>query len=520
MSSITQAKAEAQKLIKRYNQLQAEAKKADPTEAARKAAEADKLVSQISVLQLAITKLQTKDHTAAKKTAATPNKKATGSATSTASKIESVATEKVVLEDRMSRLEEAQKKNRTQIEQLTRAKRDLTRLKNDAEKSVASRTNDEKLQQELAKLIKKKEAEHEDLKQELDAVRQKAQKDAELLKVQRDAARAMMEKQKHLEKEQSLASHQNRGKKGWVVVSAVAIFALIMGVLLTLLFTPNLQFFKEPPTPPPIPPIPEFPPIIKPPPDEYTVGKAIKIKEAYQDPLKGGPSPWMVKLPGGTFKMGNDLTLSTEEYPEHNVTLKSFSIGKYEVTFEEYDWFAWVTGRQLPDDKGWGRGKRPVINVSWDDAREYTEWLTSQSGYQYRLPSEREWEYAAKAGTNTFYWWGYKIGENKANCGICGSQWDGRKTAQVGSFPPNKFGLHDTIGNVMEWTLSCFRPNYRGAPATGHIWEGGNCSEWIVVRSSSFKSYESSLRTTKRHNYNPKDRLDTLGFRVVRIDEN
>jgi formylglycine-generating enzyme required for sulfatase activity len=523
VSSITQAKAEAQKLIKRYNQLQAEAKKAVPAEAARKAAEADKLVSQISALQLAITKLQAKDHTTAtKKTVATPKKQATDSATSTASDIEPVAGEKMVPEDRISRLEEAQKKTRTQIEQLTRAKRDLTRLKNEAEKSAASvaqghRASDEKLQQELAKLIKKKEAEHEVLKQELDAVRQQAQKDAELLKVQRDAARAMMEKQKQLEKEQSLASHQNRGKKGWLVVSVVAIFALTIGVLLTLLFTPNLRISGSSPTPAPAPKIPPKPP--QPPVDPPKKRPVKGPMETYQDRLKGGPSPWMVRLPGGTFKMGSKGSLPyPDERPQHKVTLKSFSIGKYEVTFEEYDWFAWATGRNLPEDKGWGRGKRPVINVSWEAAVEYTKWLSNQTGYQYRLPSEREWEYAAKAGTETFYWWGYKVGENNANCGICKSKGDGRKTATVGSFPGNAFTLHDTIGNVMEWTFSCFHSSYRGAPATGYIWEGGDCSK-RVVRSSSFRSYENNLRTTKRHKYSPKTRMDTLGFRVVRVNE-
>ncbi len=523
MSSITQAKAEAQKLIRRYNQLQAEAKTTESTaEAARKAAEANKLVSQISVLQLAITKLQAKDREAAakKKPATANNKKLTTSATrSPVDEIKRTASSKMALEERMGHLEDAQKKTRTQIEQLTRAKTELTRLKHEAQKSAASvvkerRAHDEKLQQELARLIAKKEAEHQALKQELDAIRQQAQKDAELLKVQRDAARAMMEKHKQLEKDKSLASYQNRSNKGWLIgVSVVAIFALILGGLLAILFTP--QNAPVPPTPVVESPEPPSKPPVEPP-----VVLNVEPLETYRDLLKDGKGPKMVILPRGTFKMGSKNTLFYhDERPRHDVTLQSFSISKYEVTFEEYDWFAWATGRKRPDDRGWGREQRPVINVSWHDANTYTQWLSDQTGYTYRLPSEREWEYAAAAGSENRYPWDYQLGKNKANCGICGSRWDGIKTAPVGSFKPNRFKIYDTIGNVMEWTLSCFRSSYRGAPAKGNIWEreGRNCSR-RVARSSSFKSYENELRTTRRHKYSPNTRMDTLGFRVVRID--
>lgn len=526
MSSITQAKAEAQKLIRRYNQLQAEAKTTDNmAEAARKAAEADKLVSQISALQLAITKLQAKDRqTTAKKPIATTGKATTSKAPITANNIKhDAASEKIALEERMNHLEEAQKKTRAQIEQLTRAKSELTRLKHEAEKSVAHvakerRTHDEKLQQELAKLIAKKEAEHQAFKQELDAVRQQAQKDAELLKVQRDAARAMMEKHKQLEKEQSLVLHQkNSSNKKWFIgLSIVAIFALILGVLLALLFTPVTKHTNNAP----VMSLDnsesvDKPTVEKPPKMEQPDMEAIKM---YRDQLKDGQGPLMVELPGGTFNMGSKNSLPyQDERPQHEVTLEKFSISQYEVTFEEYDWFAWATGRKLPNDRGWGRGKRPVINVSWYDAVEYAKWLSSQTNYNYRLPSEREWEYAATAGTQTLYWWGYKLEKNKANCGICGSPWDGKKTAPVGSFLPNSFGIYDTIGNVMEWTMSCFHPSYQGAPSTGQLWEGGDCSK-RVVRSSSFKSYENSLRTTKRQNFSPETRIETLGFRVVRFN--
>jgi formylglycine-generating enzyme required for sulfatase activity len=524
VSSITQAKAEAQKLIKRYNKLQAEAKTADTAEAARKASEAEKLVSQISALQSAIAKLQAKDRENAPYKSTVPNKGSTVAVDSTSEEIRRTEAEKTALEERIGRIEEAQKKTRAQIEQLTRAKAELARLKQDAEKSAAyvaqeRRANDERLQQELAKLIKKKEAEHLALKQELDAVRQQALKDAELLKIQRDAARAMIEKQKQLEQEQSSILRHRRSNKGLLIgVVFIAVVALLVGFFTAYLLTRPSETSTptSSPEPPPStdksaannPPVEEKP-------EPVTVVKAIGM---YRDPLKNGQGPLMVKLPSGTFKMGSKNSLPYyDERPQYQVTLNSFSISKYEITFAEYDQFAAATGQVLPDDKGWGRGNQPVINVSWDEATEYTKWLTQQTGHQYRLPSEREWEYAAVAGTETTYWWGYEVGKNRANCGICGSQWDNRQPAPVGSFQPNAFGINDTIGNVLEWTNSCFHSNYRGAPAAGQMWEGGDCSK-RVARSSSFRSYENTLRTTKRNKYSPTTRMDMLGFRVVRVD--
>ena len=126
-------------------------------------------------------------------------------------------------------------------------------------------------------------------------------------------------------------------------------------------------------------------------------------------------------------------------------------------------------------DEGWGRGDRPVINVSWDDAQAFVGWLSQETGESYRLPSEAEWEYAARAGTETRYSWGDEIGTNRANCDGCGSQWDDRQTAPVGSFPPNPFGLHDMHGNVGEWVEDCWNDSYRSAPADGIAWLSGDC---------------------------------------------
>jgi formylglycine-generating enzyme required for sulfatase activity len=494
VSSINQAKTEAQKLIKQYQKLQAEAKTADTAEAAeRKAAEAQKLLSQISTLQSTITQLG-KDQTIPSEPEL-PNSFA----------------------ERINLLENAQKKTRLQIEQLTKTKEQLTRLlKREKEKNAAAAlgSNDEKLQ-ELTQLISKKEAEHQALMQQLDSINQQLRREAELFRVQRDAARALIDRHKRLEKEKSNTPPRYVDNKGLVMgVGLGTLFSLLLGGVLLLTQDKSV----EPQTPPTKQQI-DKPVVKKEENEENVMMPSVKPLGRYRDPLKqGGNGPLMVKLPGGTFKMGSKNTLPyQDERPQHEVTLQPFSISRYEVTFEEYDLFAKATDNPLPNDRGWGRGNRPVINVNWHEATKYTKWLSQQTGHQYQLPSEREWEYAAKAGTDTLYWWGLDVGENNANCGNCGSQWDGKQTAPVGSFKPNAFDIYDTIGNVMEWTVSCLRRSYLGAPATGNQWMGGDCSQ-RMVRSSDYKSYKNNVRTTKRTHFPPGARIDTLGFRVVRVD--
>jgi formylglycine-generating enzyme required for sulfatase activity len=186
--------------------------------------------------------------------------------------------------------------------------------------------------------------------------------------------------------------------------------------------------------------------------------------KAFREGLRDGSlGPEMVWIAGGRFQMG-DLQGNgfANERPVHWISVDKFAMGRYEVTFAEYDKFAQATGRDKPDDKDWGRGNRPVINVSLEDAIAYTEWLSQQTGQTYRLPTEAEWENAARAGTTTDYWWGNKIGSNRANCKGCGSQWDAKRTAEVGSFDSNAFGLYDTVGNIWEWTCSEYEEKYRG----------------------------------------------------------
>jgi formylglycine-generating enzyme required for sulfatase activity len=157
-------------------------------------------------------------------------------------------------------------------------------------------------------------------------------------------------------------------------------------------------------------------------------------KGVFRDRLKdGGEGPEMIMLPAGTFRMGDiQGGGDRDEQPVHKVSVARFAIGRYAVTFEEYDRFAEATAKEKPNDEGWGRGKRPVINVSWYDAVAYTEWLSQQTEKAYRLPTEAEREYAMRGGTETSYWWGNKLGKNWANCRNCGSQWDGQQTAPVG----------------------------------------------------------------------------------------
>jgi len=509
--SITKAKAEAQRLIKEYNKLKAEAKTSDAATAEKKAAKAKELVLQITSLQKTITDIQSKKTTEFTSTE-TPTEQSKQS--------ESID---AILESRINRIESAQKQTRAQIEQLSKAKLELARLKNETEQ-------DRKRREELTKLINEKEGEQSRLKSELELLREQSKKDAELLKMQRDAARQMMEKQKLSEQEKMHSLRRKPGGSNTLLIVSVTIIAVVGVLGGVLVLKPSLlngvlgEKQVATTTPASTVQTPQSAESEEPVEEENSAEEAevtstVQAIGVYQDELSsGGMGPVMVKLPAGSFLMGSDDSMPyQDERPQHKVNLEEFSISRYEISFNEYLRFAHSTSHSIPNDQGWGRDNRPVINVSWHDAVDYTVWLTEQTGHEYRLPSEREWEYAAKAGTTTDYWWGFDIGKNKANCGTCGSQWDSQRTAPVGRFPPNQFGLHDTIGNVQEWTVSCFHPNYEGAPNSGQKWSGGDCSR-RVVRGSSYSTYESNLRVTKRYKYNPKTRTDTIGFRVVRVD--
>jgi formylglycine-generating enzyme required for sulfatase activity len=253
-----------------------------------------------------------------------------------------------------------------------------------------------------------------------------------------------------------------------------------------------------------------------------TCQKFIEVDVRGQGPdpdLDPDLDPDMVVIPAGIFRMGDIQNRGvSEEKPVHEVRIsKPFAIGRHEVTFEEYDRFAQATGRELPSDHGWGRGRRPVINVSWDDAVAYAEWLSRQTGKRYRLPSEAEWEYAARAGSENAYPWGNEIGNNRANCSGCGSSEGGKKTAPVGSFGANKFGIQDTAGNVWEWVQDCWHATYDNAPHIGVAWggeDGGDCG-WRVLRGGSWFADSWSLRSARRARTHTAIGFIKGGFRLA-----
>jgi formylglycine-generating enzyme required for sulfatase activity len=230
----------------------------------------------------------------------------------------------------------------------------------------------------------------------------------------------------------------------------------------------------------------------------------------------GSPGPLLAVIPGGQFTMGKLRALPSDDRgPAHPVKLDGFLLGAYEVTFEDYDRYVRATGSRSPKDFGWGRGSRPVVDVSWSEAVAYARWLGEQTGHDYRLPTEAEWEYAAAAGTRTTFWWGFDVGEGRAVCFDCGTPWDNRSTAPVGSFPPNPLGLYDTAGNAMEWVADCYRPSYEGAPADGSPVMEDGCRD-RVARGGAFNKPARSMASTIRHRFDPATRLNMIGFRVAR----
>jgi formylglycine-generating enzyme required for sulfatase activity len=224
--------------------------------------------------------------------------------------------------------------------------------------------------------------------------------------------------------------------------------------------------------------------------------------------------PELVIVPSGEFDMGSNA--NPTEQPVHQVSIrKYFAIGRREVTFAKWDRCVAASGCKFsPPDQGWGRGDRPVTNVSWDDAEEFVVWLSKTAGKTYRLPTEAEWEYAARGGSTTPYWWGKDVGTGHARCTECGGSESG-STVPVGSFRPNAFGLYDTAGNAAEWVEDCWNLSYRGAPNDGSAWTSGDCS-LRVLRGGSFGDKAIAVRSSARFRYDEDVRYYANGFRVAR----
>ena len=234
----------------------------------------------------------------------------------------------------------------------------------------------------------------------------------------------------------------------------------------------------------------------------------------------------MVVIPSGSFQMGcvSEIDCFDDQKPVHEVTLpQHFAVSKFEITFEDFDRFA--DENQL-DDEGWGRERQPAINVSWTDAKDYAAWLSSQTGRRYRLLTEAEWEYAARAGSETKYHfgdrepelcdyanvWDKDAGNGDAPC----SDGAGLQTADAGSYEPNAFGLHDMHGNVYEWVEDCWNASYSGAPSDGSAWLDGDCSK-RVLRSSSWLDYPRDARTAIRVRFAQGLRNSVTGIRLARV---
>jgi len=263
--------------------------------------------------------------------------------------------------------------------------------------------------------------------------------------------------------------------------------------------------------------------------------------------------PIMVGIPSGTFVMGSPRSESgrfDSEGPQHSVAIKAFALGKYDVTSEEFLTFLRETGYQPAAcnpilDMKWhspGHGRAyspyygeplrwPAVCLDWRDAEKYIAWLnvkvriehpataTDLANGPYRLPTEAEWEYAARAGTTTARWWGNDVGIGKANCNGCGSKWDNRLLADVDSFAPNPFGLYGILGNAWQWTADCWHPNYVRAPQDGSAWTDKDCKRY-VIRGGSWDNLPTFVRSAARSGSGPGggeyDYSSLTGFRVAR----
>jgi len=194
---------------------------------------------------------------------------------------------------------------------------------------------------------------------------------------------------------------------------------------------------------------------------------------------------------------------------------KPFAVSKFDVTFDEYYLCVWMQGCRMVGDGGMGTGTNPVVNVTWNDAKRYVDWLSKFTGQPYRLLTEAEWEYATRAGTVTPYYWGAEFLKGRANCNNCGTKWDARQTSPVGSFPANPFGLYDMVGNVYQWLEDCWSESYSGAPSDGSARMDGDCSV-RAGRGADWGDSSHQLRSAWR-GHGPVDVSDVYtGFRVAR----
>ncbi|MDM8545985.1 SUMF1/EgtB/PvdO family nonheme iron enzyme [Candidatus Venteria ishoeyi] len=249
----------------------------------------------------------------------------------------------------------------------------------------------------------------------------------------------------------------------------------------------------------------------------------------FQDTLRNGTKgPQMASIPAGSFRMGDiQGGGGSDEQPVHQVSVAAFAMSRHEITLGEFQSFVQATGYQgVKPSNEWGckafmqphfsqTANHPVVCITWLDAVAYTEWLSRETGNGYHLPTEAQWEYAARVGSESKYWWGNAIGNNKANCRGCGSRWDAKQTAPVGSFSANAFGLFDTVGNAWEWSCSAYENKYKGQEKTCLPDKKDNKNR--VLRGGSWDNGPDRVRSAYRYTGRPSSRYVSVGFRVARI---
>jgi len=314
------------------------------------------------------------------------------------------------------------------------------------------------------------------------------------------------------------AIHQSRKRRENILISLLSLALLVIagGTLWYMLLqqrgqvgdqasapaSPPAESAKAPASPAPAPPPPETKQATAPP-------QSTPSATPTQPPPKLASSvrePETIPLRGGSFAMGSNEDLS--ERPVHQVTIKPFAIGKFPVSVQE--WNACATAKAC-GFVSTGRDEAPITNVSWSDARQYVAWLAETTGKPYRLPTEAEWEYAARAGTQTKYWWGDQFQADAANCKNCAAN---EQPVKVGSLKPNPFGLYDMGGSVDQWVEDCWHKTYQGAPADGSAWVEAQCPAH-VLRSGSWKNDGRYVRPSNRDSYDTNVRYPTHGFRVA-----
>jgi formylglycine-generating enzyme required for sulfatase activity/class 3 adenylate cyclase len=291
--------------------------------------------------------------------------------------------------------------------------------------------------------------------------------------------------------------------------TTVALIGTFLGLAIVVAIVASYFFIQREPGPAPVAQISALPSPAAPP--APTAAPAEPASAPVALPRSAAiTEPEMVLLPAGTMMMGGNDDFA--ERPPHHVTIKSFVIGKYPVTVRE--WKACVVAGGCKYSAT-GDDDAPVTNVSWTDTQQYTAWLSQTAQKEYRLPSEAEWEYAARGGATTKYWWGNRPQPGLANCKGCNEPYDAKQPLKVGSFPPNPFGLYDMGGGVDQWVEDCWHKNYQGAPADGSPWPDGDCSAH-VLRGGSWKSAPANIRVASRDQYDANVRYLTHGFRLAR----